>query len=207
MGSETKLSEKQEAFAQALLVSESASEAYRKAYPNAKKYSAKSVHECASRLMANVKVAARIEELKEQRRQRAEAEAVRQGITPEQIVREQACSAFFDPASIFDADGRLLPLHKMPEQARRAVKSVKIKGIKVGDDSVEGVVAEIQLNDKLKALRDIGDHLGMYKQVHEHHWIEDLKTMTEDELEREEQMVRAELERALQERQQAGLNG
>ena len=41
---------------------------------------------------------------------------------------------------------------------QRAVKKLKIRGVKTDDDSVQGVVAEIELNDKLKALKDIGEH-------------------------------------------------
>lgn len=44
--------------------------------------------------------------------------------------RELGYAALFDPRDLFNEQGRLLPLHLMPEHARRAVKSVKIKGVK-----------------------------------------------------------------------------
>ena len=57
------LTVKQEAFATAVAKGENASDAYRAAY-DAKNMTAKSVNESASRLLANRKVTARIEELR-----------------------------------------------------------------------------------------------------------------------------------------------
>ena len=110
-----------------------------------------------------------------------EAEARRQGIAPEQIIAEQACAAFLDPGRLFK-DGRLLPIEEMPEDVRRAVKTVKVRGIQADDESVKGVIAEIQLHDKLKALKDIGEHLGMYRKIHEHRLVDDLKNKSVEEL-------------------------
>ena len=158
------------------------------------------VHRKAKELLDNGKIAARLDELQAAREAEFKAEAKRQGLAPEDIIREQAYTAFFDPATLFDQEGRLLALDKMPETARRAVKSVKIRGIKGDDDSVQGVIAEITMNDKLTALRHLGEHLGMYKQVHEHHWIEELARMSDEELERELALAEAELAAAVAER-------
>lgn len=204
-----KLTPAQDEFARWVVELGNASEAYRRAYPRSKAWKPKTVNEAASRLAANSKVAARVEQLKEEKVREFKAEAKKQGLAPEDIIREQAYTAFFDPATLFDQEGQLLALDKMPETARRAVKSVKIRGVQTDDDSVKGVIAEITMNDKLTALRHLGEHLGMYKQVHEHHWIEELANMTDEELAHEEALARAELERALQERQALGerLNG
>ena len=59
------LTEKQEAFAQNIIMGMSQAEAYRNAY-NTKKMSDKTVWENASRLMNNSKVIARVEELRSQ---------------------------------------------------------------------------------------------------------------------------------------------
>ena len=209
LGERMKLTPAQEEFARWVVELGNASEAYRRAYPRSKSWSDKSVHEEASKKLALPKVATRVEQLKEEKAKEFKAEAKKQGLAPEDIIREQSHTAFFDPALLFDQEGRLLALHKMPETARRAVKSVKIRGVQTDDDSVKGVIAEIQMWDKLTALRHLGEHLGMYKQVHEHHWIEELARMSDEELAHEEALARAELERALQERQALGerLNG
>ena len=209
LGERMKLTPAQEEFARWVVELGNASEAYRRAYPRSKAWKPQAIHVAASQLLAKDKVAIRVDQLKEEKAKEFKAEAKKQGLAPEDIIREQAHTAFFDPVLLFDQDGRLLPLHKMPEIARRAVKSVKIRGIKSDDDSVQGVIAEIQMWDKLTALRHLGEHLGMYKQVHEHHWIEELARMSDEELAHEEALARAELERALQERQALGerLNG
>ena len=101
---------------------------------------------------------------------------------------------------MFDRDGNLLPLHRMPENARRAVKRFKTRGAQQSDGAVQGLIVEIDLHDKLRALRDLGDGLGIYKQVHEPHYPDELRAMTDEELDREEQRVEAELQRAIVER-------
>lgn len=201
-----KLTDKQDKFARVYVETGNASEAYRQAYPRSKAWKDKSVHEEASKLLANPKVAPRVEELKALREEEFKAEAKRQGIDAETVIREQAYTAFFDIRELFDADGRLLPAHSFPEHVARAVKSVKIKGVKTDDGSVKGVVAEITMNDKLAALHHIGEHIGMYKQVREHHWADDLATMTEEELAAEERRIDAELARAMEERKRTLAN-
>ncbi len=194
-----RLTPAQDEFARWYVELGNASEAYRRAYPRSKAWKPQAIHVAASQLLAKDKVAIRVDQLKEEKAKEFKAEAKKQGLAPEDIIREQAHTAFFDPVLLFDQDGRLLPLHKMPEIARRAVKSVKIRGIKSDDDSVQGVIAEIQMWDKLKALHDIGDFLQMYKQVHEHHWIEELARMSDEELERELALADAELAAAVAE--------
>ena len=65
-----KLSAKQESFAQAIAKGMTQADAYRKAYPSANR-TEKTVHENASRLAKNVKVASRVKELKGNLEQKA----------------------------------------------------------------------------------------------------------------------------------------
>ena len=102
---------------------------------------------------------------------------------------------------MFSSDGQLLPIDRMPETARRAIKALKIRGVRQEDGAMaELQIAEIQMWDKLAALHHIGEHLGMYKQIHEHHWADQLRQMTDEELEAEERRLDAEIERAMRER-------
>jgi len=199
-----KLTDKQDKFARVYVETGNASEAYRQAYPRSKAWKPETLHPHASNMLKNNKVMARVDGLRVEKQAKYEAEARKQGLAPEQIIAEQARTAFFDPALLFDAEGRLLPLHLMPEDARRAVKKFKVRGVKTDDDTVQGVVAEVEMHDKLKALRDIGEHLGMYRQIHEHHrWADDLRAMSDDELAREAELAQEELDRALRERDEA----
>ncbi len=64
------LSEKQEKFAVAYVETGNASEAFRRAYPNSRKWKPSTVHSRASELLATGKVLGRIEEIKAQHRER-----------------------------------------------------------------------------------------------------------------------------------------
>ena len=166
----SELSQQREEFCRVYVETDNGSEAYRQAYPRSRHWKPQAVHVAASKLLANDKVAVRVSELKAQKAQEYRREAEKRGVTPAQIIDEQSCSAFLDPAELLDGEGRLLAIRAMPERARRAVKKLKVR--KLGED-VE--VTEVELNDKLTALRHIGDHLGMYKQEHVHtHKFEDM---------------------------------
>lgn len=198
-----KITMKLEEFAVLAVQLDNASEAYRQVYPRARKWKDESVHKQASQVLAKPHVASRVAELRADRVEKFKREAERQGLSPQDVIEEQAMTGFLDPRRLFDEKGTMLPLHKLPEEIARAVKKVKVRGIQNSDGEVSDlVVVEVEMCDKLRALRDIGDHLGMYKQVHEHHWISELASMTEGELEAEEQRIDAELARAMQEREQ-----
>jgi hypothetical protein len=82
----------------------------------------------------------------EQLRKRAEALE----LTAARIDRERARVALLDPAQLFDESGNLLPVRRMPEDARRAIASVKLRTVKV----VHG-----------KAAQAAGDALGVSDQA------------------------------------------
>ena len=54
------------------------------------------------------------------------------GVTAEKTLRELGAIAFFDPRHLFDDKGNMLPLHKMPKDARSALSGFNIR------ESVEG---------------------------------------------------------------------
>lgn len=70
-GADLKLTAKQEAFCLAYIETNNASEAYRQTY-NSSKMKPESVNESASRLLADVKITARLEQLREPVRERAQ---------------------------------------------------------------------------------------------------------------------------------------
>ena len=64
MSENKSLTPQREAFAQAIASGLNQSDAYRKAFPNSKNWKPESVSQVASRLMANINVLSRVEELK-----------------------------------------------------------------------------------------------------------------------------------------------
>jgi hypothetical protein len=91
-----------------------ASEAYRRAYA-ASRMAAKTVHECASRVLADRKVSARVAEL------RAEA-AERAKISATEVIASLAREIRFDPKRLSDEKGRRKKLHEMDEDTLLAVR-------------------------------------------------------------------------------------
>jgi phage terminase small subunit len=75
------------------------------------------------RLLVNVGVAARIQELKRQRSERVQADA-------DQVLREQLWLAHSDIADILDFSGeepQLRPAREIPKHAHRAIASMKVR--------------------------------------------------------------------------------
>lgn len=71
----------------------------------------------------------------------------RMDIREERILQELACIAFADPAEMYANDGITLKnIHEIPSHVRAAVSRFKTGFTK------DGIVTELQLNDKMKAL-------------------------------------------------------
>lgn len=152
----TTLSDKQERFCLEYLVDLNATAAARRAG-----YSKRTANEQAARLLANVSIQARVRELKAARAERTRLKA-------DDVVRELALVAFSDIGEVVDfsrTDPRLRPADEIPETARRAVASMKVRRYTQGhgDDAREVEVTEFKLWDKLAALEKLGRHLGLFK--------------------------------------------
>lgn len=123
-------------------------------------YSQRTAHSQGGRLLRNVAVAQAIAAAQARRVQRVE-------VTADAVVRELSRVAFSDVGQLHDADGNLLPLQQLPEDARRAV--VQFEAEAVGQDG-EAVtqLRRVKLADKLKALELLARHLGMLRDKVEH---------------------------------------
>jgi phage terminase small subunit len=120
----------------------------------------------ASRLLSNAEVKAFISSAKQARSQST-------GITAERILRELECLANSDLGDILDFSGeqpKLKPANQIPERARRAISSVKIKRVieGTGDFAQEVEVIEFKLWDKPGSITKAMQHLGMLVEKHEH---------------------------------------
>lgn len=134
---------KHELFCQEYLIDLNATQAYIRAG-----YRPKAADVCASRLLANARVRARVDELLAIRSSRT-------GINQDRVVRELARIAFLDPTELANINNATV-LSSASKDDRAAIASVKVKS---GEDFTE---REIRFADKLKALELLGKHLGMY---------------------------------------------
>ena len=111
-------------------------------------YSPPGARVTASRLLANVSIANAI--------RTAQDEILKETqVTVARIVRELALIAFFDPASIFDDSGHLLPIGALPPDIRRALPAVEFV------ESANGA-RRIRCPGKLAALIALGKHMAMF---------------------------------------------
>lgn len=113
------LSPQQERFAQLVATGLSQAEAYRQAYPASQKWKPDSVHQAASKLMADPKVSPRVDELLAAAADRAELSA-------SEIIREIRRVAISDIAGIMHPDGRVKLPHELDPATRAAVASFEI---------------------------------------------------------------------------------
>ena len=155
MAKASKLTIKQEKFCNKYLECGNASEAYRYAY-DCSKMSDNSVWCNASQLLADTKVAQRLEYLKSHL-----AEAA--GITALQIIREHQKIAFSDATRIRNGWMSLKEFESLTDDEKACIRSVETKQTKrttpMGDEVIDEQV-KITCYDKQKALDSIVSMLG-----------------------------------------------
>ncbi len=105
------------------------------------------------RLLVNVGIAAAITAAQTRQQQRT-------NITADKVLHEYARVAFSDLGDVLDFSGdepRLRPANEIPEDARRAVASVKVRRYTEGsgDDAREVEITEFRLWPKLEALEKL----------------------------------------------------
>ncbi len=123
-------------------------------------YSAKTAEQQGSRLLGFAEVRKAVDEAMQRRAERTEVKA-------EDILRELLRLAMVDVGKAFDAEGKLLPLHEMPEDVRRAIAGVETTTI-TRDDGPVTVLTKVKWWDKVRGLELLGKHLGLYLERHQH---------------------------------------
>jgi phage terminase small subunit len=126
-------------------------------------FSAKTAEQAGSRLLRNVKVKAALEQEQASLAERTE-------ITQERVLQELAKIGFADVRRMFTPGGNLLPPTDLNDDMAAAVQSVEVvvRRAPGGEQGEVEHVHKIKLNDKLGALTQIGRHLGMFTDRHEH---------------------------------------
>ena len=105
----------------------------------------------ASKMLSNVVVARAIRD--------AHEEILKENhVTVARIVRELALIAFFDPASILDGSGHLLPVSSLSPEVRRGLPAFEF--LESGDGPRK--FARFRLDGKLAALIALGKHMAIF---------------------------------------------
>lgn len=113
----------------------------------------------ANRCMGNPVVRQEIRDGMERKRLSAEMDAKR-------IVQELTKVALFNPKSLVDNDGNLRGLHELPDEVAVSIKRLRAT-MKVGTnkegEQVRMKILEYVFHDKLDALKQLAQHLGLLK--------------------------------------------
>jgi phage terminase small subunit len=149
------LTPKQEKFVQEYLVSGNATEAYKKAYPVTKNWKSTSIGQQGDKSLKNPKISSKIRELRHAMAKRAE-------IDQDRLTKEYARIAFLDFSIFFDNQGQLLPVQEMSADAKASLAGLET--VTVGGGDQVDYIKKIKTYDKLKALGDLGKHLGFFKE-------------------------------------------
>lgn len=152
----SKLRPKQQAFVREYLLDLNASAAYRRAG-----YQTGNSDVCGPRLLGHVGIQAEIQRALKAREARAEAKAI---VSQDRVLKEIAATAFLDPLDLFAEDGTLLPLSKMPAEARRAIAGLEVEELWQGKGDAKilvGRLKKIKLVSKDGMVTLAARHLGM----------------------------------------------
>ena len=155
---------KHECFCQEYLIDLNGTQAARRA-----KYSARTAGEQACRLLTDVRIQARIAELKAIRNERTR-------VTQDRVVKELAMLGFSDLQNYITIDSltgtiQAKGFEDMPAGESRALKSIKEDRAIKEDADGKGVTVydkvSFTMHDKIRALEILAKHLGMLVERHE----------------------------------------
>lgn len=117
----------------------------------------------ASRLSTNVNIQNRVAEILAAAGERVE-------ITKARVLEELGKIGFSDIRRLFSSGGSLIPMHELDDEAAACLSAIEVVTKKApgGEEAEVEHVSKIRLWDKRAALVDIGKHLGMFTEKHEH---------------------------------------
>jgi phage terminase small subunit len=146
---------KQQCFADEYLRDLNGTEAYRRAGYKAKTDNVAAVE--AAKLLRNPKIAKYVQAAMDARSEKTK-------ISSESVLTEIAKLAFCDIRKVFDAEGRLLPVHMLPDEIAASVSSVEVVTSRVpgGEPADVEYTAKIKFWDKRGSLELLGKHLKLF---------------------------------------------
>jgi phage terminase small subunit len=148
MGKE-KLTDKQKRFCEEYLIDLNATQAAIRAG-----YSEKTANEQGSQNLAKLSIQEYIKELMESRSERTQ-------ITADMVVKELAKIGFSDIKNYYDSDEDQKDITKLDNKFTAAVSQIKVT--KIDGKDFSRTIKEFKLHDKVKALEDLGRHLGIFE--------------------------------------------
>jgi len=134
------------------------------------RYSRHTAQEQASRLLSNVMIKARVNEL-------IAAQINRLKLSADLVIKELLKHATIDIADAYDENGELKDIQDMPEPLRKAIIAIETEELFEGrgeDREHIGYAKKIKICDKTKTLELLGKHLKMFTDVTEHRGLEGL---------------------------------
>jgi phage terminase small subunit len=88
------------------------------------------------------------------------------GVTAQRVIDELALVAFQDIGDLYDADGRLVPLHLLPREVRACVSSIKVARVNlIPNDGAQEWLHEIKTYSKDGALELLARHFKLLTDV------------------------------------------
>lgn len=132
-------------------------------------YSAKTAAAAGDRLLRNVAIAAAVAE-------KTQAQLAKADLTAERVLEEMRRLAFSDVSSLFDARGKLKPLHTLTPEESACISGLEviIKNAEAGDGHTD-TVHKIKVWDKPRTLEMLGKHFALLTE-RVHHTADDVLT-------------------------------
>lgn len=143
------MTDKRENFCQEYLIDLNATQAAIRAG-----YSEATARQKAYGLLQEKDVSDRIAELMEDR-------AKRTRVSQDEVINAYRRLAFYDPRGFYDEGGKLIPIHKLPDDLAFAIQAIDVNDLKV-DGAEYSETKKIKTADKQRALDSIAKHLGMF---------------------------------------------
>ena len=120
-------------------------------------YAPKNAAITASKLLTNPNIQKEVEAALTRVTDKAEVTAAR-------VLQEISRLAFVDMNQMYDEKGQLLPLHKMPEDVRRALAGVESEEVRIGG-KVRARVKKVRMTSKERALEMLAKHFKLLTEV------------------------------------------
>lgn len=86
----------------------------------------------------------------------------RTGITADRVLEEYAKVAFLNPKELYNNDGTIKGIHELTDDVAACIAGLEVVS-KTGSEGAEETTKKFKIADKLKALQDIGRHIGLFE--------------------------------------------
>lgn len=149
------LTPKQRRFADEYLIDLNGTAAYKRAGYKAKNDNVAAVE--ASKLLSNPKIAQFVQKAMDERSKEVKIDSSR-------VLAEIGKLAFADIRKVFDEQGRLRPIHELPDEIAASVSSIEVVTSRIpgGEPADVEHTAKIKFWDKRGSLELLGRHLKMF---------------------------------------------